>query len=128
FFPTFCDLTDNKKSKSLAIDGVSLLPVIQGNTVKRSLPVYTFHHHNSMASLRDENWCLIGYLNKKSPGSSRFRKEHLDYMRTAKLEKFELYNLHEDPSQRNNLAKQFPEVVNEMKSEMEKLYSETISE
>lgn len=127
-FSTFCDLTNNKKAKSLATDGVSLLPLIQGSLFERSLPVYTFHHHNSMASLRDTEWCLIGYLDPRSPGTSRFKKDHLNYMQTAKFEKFELYNLYKDPAQRNDLAKQFPEIVKEMKKEMKKLYSETLAE
>lgn len=128
FFPTFCDLTGNKTAKSLATDGISLLSVIEDTSFERGSPVFTFHHHNSMASLRDKDWCLIGYLDTKSPGTSRFSKEHLHYMRTARLEKFELYNLKEDPAQNNNQAKQFPEIVDNMKTEMKKRYSETLSE
>jgi len=128
FFPTFCDLTNNKTAKSLATDGTSLMPVIQGDYFKRSFPIYTFHHFNSMASLREGKWSLIGYLDKKNPGTSRFRKEHLEYMRTAHFGNFELYNLSEDPSQSNNLAKQFPEIMRKMENEMKRLYSETISE
>lgn len=126
-FPTFCDLTDNKTAKSLATDGISLLPVIEDTSFERVAPIYTFHHHNSMASLRDKDWCLIGYLDRKSPGTSRFRKVHLDYMRTARLEKFELYNMIEDPSQTNDLSLQFPEIISKMKNEMEELYDKTVS-
>lgn len=128
FYMTLCDLTHNRSAKSLATDGVSLLPVIRGSAFKRDLPVYTFHHHNSMASLRDQKWSLIGYLDPKSPGKSSFRKEHLEYIRTARFERFELYNLDEDISQTNDLSLQFPEIVNKMRKKMEELYSETVSE
>lgn len=128
FFATICDLTDNEQAKSLATDGVSLMPVIRNNSFKRDLPVYTFHHHNSMASLRRQKWCLIGYLHPQSPGTSSFREEHLEYVRTARFERFELYNLDEDPSQTRNLSLQFPEIVSRLKKELVEQYHETISE
>lgn len=127
-FPTICDLIKHPEEKVSATDGVSMMPLLENRTFKRTNPLYTFHHHNAAASLRIGDMCLIGFLNEKSPGSSRFRKEHYDFMKRASLTTFELYNLKNDPSQTNNIAEQYPEIIEEMKSNMIRLYDETISE
>ncbi|MCK4920826.1 MAG: sulfatase-like hydrolase/transferase [Bacteroidales bacterium] len=127
-FPTLCELINQAAENSLVIDGVSLMPLLNKKTFVRNKPLYTFHHHGAAASLRNGDMCLVGFLNEKSPGSSRFRQEHYAFMKRASLTTFELYNLKDDPSQTNDIAEQYPGIVEELKLSMIRLYDETISE
>ncbi|MCF8346617.1 MAG: sulfatase-like hydrolase/transferase [Bacteroidales bacterium] len=127
-FSTFCELTNNSDAIASAKDGVSLMPIIDNKEITREKALYTFHHHGAKASLRNGDFCLIGFLDEESPGRSRFREEHYAFMKRASLVTYELYNLKNDPSQTTDISEQYPEVVNEMKSAMNHLYQETISE
>ena len=127
-FPTFCELTNNENAMSFATDGESLMPIIDNKPFERKKPMFSFHHHNAMASLRENEWNLIGFLYPESPGPSRFRPEHIEYMRTAKLVKYELYNLEKDTGQNNDLSRVFPEIVEKMQKTMKELYEEVVFE
>lgn len=129
FFATFCELSGNEQATTLAKDGVSLLPLIKGQPFERGRPVFTFHHFNSMASLRHGDWTLIGYLDGQHPeGPSAFRKPYLDYIRKTHLGRFELYNLKEDPMQSVDVAHNHPAIVTAMKQQMIANFQDVVSE
>jgi len=129
FFATFCELTDNEHVVSLAKDGESLLSLIANKPFDRQKPVFTFHHFNSMASLRNGDWTLIGHLCEGHPeGPSAFRKEYLDFIRIADFDRFELYNVRNDPGQKTDVASQFPQVAEVMKEEMIAQYKDVVSD
>lgn len=99
--------------KNAAEDSHNLLPLL--SDPKQS--VRTTHIHNTKANsyaIRHNDWLLIdakdGYISRKNP---QWEKKH-NY-RPDDQQAVELYNLKTDLGQRNNVASQHPETVNQLK-------------
>lgn len=127
-FPTIHKLIDSKHTLDYTIDGVSLLPLFKGESMKRDKPLYVFYHRSAAAVLRDGDWCLIGNLSEKGPQINYFAKPQMEFILRAIPSTFELYNLRNDIGQKNNVAAKYPEIVERLKEEMISLYIETIEE
>ena len=92
FFPTMLDLAGLPLQPKLHVDGQSLLPHLKGDdSGQRTFYWHYPHYHGSTwkpgASIRDGDWKLIEFYHYKN---------------------FELYNLADDPGERQNLAKAKP--------------------
>ena len=92
FFPTMLDLAGLPLQPKLHVDGQSLLPHLKGDdSGQRTFYWHYPHYHGSTwkpgASIRDGDWKLIEFYHYKN---------------------FELYNLANDPGERQNLAKVNP--------------------
>ena len=74
----------------LPMEGVSLLPIWQGNTLKRERPL--FWEYRGSRALRDGDWKMVG--ERGGP--------------------WELYNLAEDRTEMNNLIDQYPDRAAQM--------------
>ncbi|WP_111709071.1 arylsulfatase [Lutibacter citreus] len=99
--PTIADITKVEGAKD--IDGISLLPTLLGeNTQKQHDYLYwEFSIQNGRKAIRKDNWKGVWYnIKAKKPGE------------------FELYDLSKDISENNNLAKNHPEIVKELKQLM----------
>jgi arylsulfatase A-like enzyme len=88
FFPTMLELAGLPLQPKLHVDGQSLLPHIKGeDSGQRTFYWHYPHYHGSTwkpgASIRDGDWKLIEFYHYKN---------------------FELYNLADDPGERQNLA------------------------
>jgi arylsulfatase A-like enzyme len=101
--PTLAELCGVKVPESHKPDGLSLVPLLKGDEAswKRTHHIVQYHggaHGNDLpsslshTSILTEKWRLV---NSK---------------------KIELYDIANDPAQRNDLAAKFPEVVSELKS------------
>ena len=92
YFPTVIDVLGlDMKGKPEPIDGVSLLPLIEGTMKKRPRPI-GFQARNQLA-LSDNRYKIYSSNSGKS---------------------FELYDLIEDPSEANDIAAEKPEILKEM--------------
>jgi arylsulfatase A len=128
-FPTVCDLLGIDSPKNREIDGVSLLPIFSKQKILRKKPLFWFFYRTDPAcALREDDWSLVGYLNEKVPPGHSFRPEHMAYLKRTKLNRFELYNLKEDPSQTKNVASLYPEMFDKMKKQMILLHTEIVAE
>jgi arylsulfatase A-like enzyme len=92
FFPTMLDLAGIPLQPKRHIDGQSLMAQLKGNdSGMRTFYWHYPHYHGSAwkpgASIRDGDWKLIEFYHYKN---------------------FELYNLADDPGERQNLAKAKP--------------------
>ena len=92
FFPTMLDLAGLPLQPKLHVDGQSLLPHLKGDdSGQRTFYWHYPHYHGSTwkpgASIRDGDWKLIEFYHYKN---------------------FELYNLADDPGERQNLAEAKP--------------------
>lgn len=94
FLPTVCEVVSANAPSS--IQGISYLPTLRGEgeqAVHDSL-YWEFHELNGRRALRSGDWKLVQYdLGAKSPGA------------------IELYGLKKDLSEKHNLAKAHPEIV-----------------
>ena len=102
FFPTLCSAAGIKNSTDEVVDGLNLLPLIKGeNNVKRQSLFWHFPHYrgkiNPYSIIRNGDWKLI----KRYDGKP-----------------FELFNLKNDLSEKNDLSQDMPEKVKELNEEI----------
>jgi arylsulfatase A len=102
--PTFCAMADCEVPDDRPIDGVSLLPLFEGERLKRSTPLF----------------CL--------PRSHALTVEQMAFLKRAKLDRFEMYNLREDLAQATDLSARHAERFETMKRQMVKLHGEVVAE
>ena len=107
--PTLLDVAgakypDNRKGKVLPqLDGISLRPAFSGQPLNRQSPIFIEHETN--ASVRDGQWKLVGKKISMFGGTNR--------------ENWELYNLHNDPTETQNLASQKPKIAKNLADQWE---------
>ena len=102
FFPTMLDLAGLPLQPKLHADGRSLLGQLKGGDYgQRTLHWHYPHYHGSTwkpgSAIRDGDWKLIEFYHYKN---------------------FELYNLANDPGERNNLAKRNPEKAADLRAKL----------
>ena len=102
FFPTMLELAGLPMRPELHVDGVSLLPLLQGNgQAERAFYWHYPHYHGSTwtpgASVRDGDWKLIEFYH---------------------YEKTELYNLADDPGETSDLSGSQPAKLNQLRQQL----------
>lgn len=130
--PTLCDIAGIEPPTDRVLDGVSFSPLLKGETFDRDRPLYwQFNRAKSDAkvAIRDDNWKLVAYLTEPGPNrGADITPEEIHWNQTAELTKFELYNLNDDIAESIDLADQRPEVLREMRAQMEEIYAEVKKE
>jgi len=110
FYPTILEITGMKKRPTQHADGESLVPCLNGvkQLDRKTLYWHYPHYHGSTwtpgAALRHEDWKLIVFYDK---------------------DKTELYNLKKDPSEKNDLASDMPEKLEEL-TQMLKVWQKSV--
>ena len=97
-FPTVLDLT---QGKTLETDGQSFLPALQGRDSQANRMVY-WHSPNARPA------------NTGDTPSSAIRVGDYKLINWYKEDRFELYNLKQDPFEQTDLSKTMPDKVNEL--------------
>lgn len=112
-FPTLADICNAGIPDGLKIDGISLAPFIRGdnlNTYDRSLFFYWTRHspelYNNIA-LQKGRYKLVG---------------NADF--NASIDKFELFNIEQDPYEQNNILNDNPARAAELKIELDLIFTE----
>jgi len=103
FLPTFAEVAETKAPDDT--DGNSILPILTGNLAKQKQHEYLYWEHASKQQAVRFN--DMKGIRKKPDGE------------------IELYNLKNDPYEKNNIAKDFPEVVETVKDMMIKCRTES---
>lgn len=99
--PTLADITETQAPAD--IDGISFLPSLLGKEQPEHDYLYwEFHERGGRRAVRKGNWKLVLYDVKT------------DHPKLA-----ELYNLNEDPSEKQNLSDSHPEIVQELAGYMQ---------
>jgi arylsulfatase A-like enzyme len=99
-FPTLASLTGAPLAKSKPLDGVNVWDVIsEGKPSPRTEVVYNIEPFRG--AVRKGDWKLV--------------------WRTPLPSALELYDLKEDPSEKNNVAGQHPEIVRDLQAQVEEL-------
>lgn len=112
--PTFCDLAQISAPKN--IDGISFLPELIGEQQKEhQFLVWEYFHYNYGWTPGSENPRNQLQSQAVRMGNWKGVRENIRNNPDASLE---LYNLSNDIGEQNNLAKQYPEIVKEIRSIM----------
>jgi len=112
-FATLADILGQREKLPAAAgeDSFSFLPVLLGKTVKKPLRPFTIHHSiNGSFAIRRGHWKLI-----LCPGSGGWSNPRpAQALKNKDLHLVQLYNLKDDPAEKNNLANQNRPLVNEL--------------
>ena len=152
-FPTIAAITGVPPPGKRTLDGVDLAPVLTGAAVQpsRKPPLFFFRYfHDPVCMLRQDDMVLLGYIHDPLPQMEdydqqalanlkpeegqppwsmwNFQQIHMDFLKTAIPEHFELYNITVDPHQEHDLSGRDPEQVSQMKRLMLDLREEMIRE
>ena len=109
---TFAAITGAELPNNAGEDSFNILPALLGERLDKPIRDSLFHH-NGQVAFRQGDWKLIPGIQGNGSSAGRGRKA--------------LFNLKEDPDEKNNLWEQHPEVVERMttllKQQMEQGYS-----
>lgn len=120
-FPTLAQLAGAKIPRNVAakLDGRSLVPLLE-NANTRWPDRYLFTHVGRWPKGSDPNHF------KYAQCSVRSSRYHLVNSNREGLLRWELYDLEADPSEKNDLARQLPEVVREMEAAYDRWWAEVL--
>ena len=103
--PTFLDITGVEMPTDLQPDGVNVVDAFRGNEITRKKAImweWRFYHND------DDFWPMLA-----------IRNDQYVLITNPVLDKVELYNLKIDEQQKNNIVKEYPEVVERLNRQME---------
>ena len=127
--PTFCAMAGCEVPGDRPIDGASLLPLFEGRQLRRGTPLFWYFYRTApAAAMRVDEWVIVGYLEKGLPKSHALTAGQMDFLKRAKLDRFELFNLRQDLVQTTDLSSQHAERFEDMKRQMAKLHGEVVAE
>jgi arylsulfatase A len=127
--PTFCQIAEAPVPNDRPIDGTSLVPLFNQKPLNRLTPLFWFFYRvQPAAALRDGDWTLVGFLDSKVPKSHALSPDQMTWLKQAKLNRFELYNLREDLAQTKDRAAEEPQRFQSMRRQMIDLHREIIAE
>lgn len=106
--PTLIDLCKLKVPEKLEYDGKSLVPLLNGKTKNWDDRTLFVHNQRVQYPVKDKEYQVL-----------------TDKWRLVKRENNELYNIKDDPGQRNDLAERYPEIVQELYGKYEKWWEDT---
>ena len=105
--PTFCALAGIRPPQDRSLDGASLLPLFEGRPIQRSHPLY-WQYDKALnlpwvVALRDGPWKLLA---------------------NQQLDRFQLFNLEQDPGEQVDLASERADQVASLAALMKTLHTE----
>ena len=125
--PTLCAVAGAELPAGRKLDGVSLVPLFRGAPVQRAAPLFWFFYRTDPAcALREGKWSLVGYLDEPVPPGHSFRPSHMQYLRRARPNRFELFDLDEDPEQTQDVSAAYPDRFEALQRQMAALHAEVI--
>jgi arylsulfatase A-like enzyme len=117
---TCAEITGARLPNNAAEDSVNILPTLLGGSEDKAARRYTMHQTISLAlAIRRGPW---KYLDHKGSGGNRYDRPQLRQFAipdNAPKAPGQLYNLDEDPGERNNLYLENPEIVKELKTKLD---------
>jgi arylsulfatase A len=126
--PTLCAIAGISPPADRAIDGASMLPILKGEPIERKTPLYwqfNFSHAAPRVAMRVGDWKILATLTgpQQRPGGG-IEAAAQQALKTAELDRFELYNLKDDVAETTDLAEKEPERLAQMAEQLRKLYRE----
>jgi len=117
-YATFAEVVGHELGDNEGEDSVSLMPILKGQVSEPIREAVVHHSLRGMFAIRKGDWKLILGL-----GSGGFTKVDTKPAKQLGLQG-QLYNLKDDPQEKNNLWKEKPEIVAELTALLEKYKAE----
>jgi len=121
FLPTLCELSGAAVPTDRTLDGVSITPVFEGKSLKRTRPLCWNINYTGVPNMamRMGDEVLLGFAEEPKAGQSI-----MEWVKTTKMARFELYNLKTDVSQKIDLARRKTEHLNTLIGQMNQIWQE----
>lgn len=128
--PTLCAAVEIPLPTDRPIDGTNVLPLFEGKSIERSTPLYwhfNFARRAPKVVIRVGDWKLLATLTGKEakPGLNITAAEQKG-LHTAKLDRFELYNLRKDVEETADLSEDEPGKLKELTAKMRTMYADVV--
>ena len=126
--PTLCELAGVPVPSDRSIDGESVVAALLGRPFQRrravcwNQPVHECGFVPEM-TLRDGDHALVAWFGEKAP-----EELWMDWIKTTRPERYELYDLTRDLGQRVNLAEVLPDDVQRLSAELERQWADIQAE
>ncbi len=132
WLPTLCEVAGIKKPDDRALDGTSILPILDGREIKRNTPLY-WHFIRARgapkAAIRVGDWKMTAAMDAEPlKPAGGITEEDIRVNKTAELTGFQLFNLTRDIGETIDLAGKEPAIFEEMKSALLQKYHEVREE
>lgn len=129
FMPTFREIAGLEERPEKKIDGESIIPILRGESTNKfnERPIiwhFPYYHPEgeSYNRAKAEIGVEDGYISRTTPQSA-IRKGKYKFIYFYEEDRFELYDLSNDPAEQNNLSKKRPWDAQKMKEILfKKLY------
>jgi arylsulfatase A len=125
--PTLCSLAGVPIPQDRVIDGTSIASMFKGQEPLRKIPAfwmfparYSGFPHMAM---RERDYVILGWFDEKNEDQT-----WMDFIKSAELKTFELYNLKKDPDQTENLGTKEPSVFSDLRKIMKELWVQVQAE
>jgi arylsulfatase A len=126
FLPTLCELAKASIPTDRIIDGTSMVPAFNDNSITRKIPACWFfpayedaYSRMPNMAIRENNYILTGWFEHKNTDQT-----YMDWLKSTRLKKYELFDLETDATQVKNIIQTEPEQFQKMKLKMKKLWLE----
>lgn len=129
--PTFCELAGVELPKDRAFDGASIVPLLSGQPVKRSQPLF-WHYYGGyegwQVAVRDGEWKLLAKTDQSPnvPIDGSLVAGTIGALKDTKLVDFQLFHITEDLTESNNLAASEPERLAKLSEFAQQMYRQVI--
>ena len=112
---TTADILGKKLPDSAGVDSVSILPDLEDTATKPVREAIVHHSIQGKFSIRQGDWKL-----NFCPGSGGWSYPTPGSKAAKNLPKLQLYNIKEDPAEKNNVVKKHPQIVKKLTLLMKK--------
>ena len=130
--PTLCEIAGVESPSDRVLDGASVLPILSGQPVERSKPLYwQFNRARSdvKVAVRSGKWKLVASLDVDDPKPSGGIPEgEMQTIKSAGLTNFRLFDLNSDVAEQTDVADQHPAQFAELRDQMTVMYREVVAE
>ncbi len=123
--PTLMDVCGLRLPAEPAADGVSLLPLLEAENIHWPQRKLFFQCHRGLTPHRYQNCAVVTQRFKMVGYPDTFNDRKLETSKDNPV--LELYDLATDPGEQNNVAKRYPEVLAELKTDYDAWFDDVRS-
>ncbi|MAI74375.1 MAG: arylsulfatase [Rhodopirellula sp.] len=132
FLPTLCELGQATLPTERELDGISLLPLLNDEPLRRKKPLYwQFNRAKGLAkvAVRDGRWKLLASITQPGPSTGADLSQlEMQAIKNARLKDFELYDLGADVSESEDRSDVEPIVLDRLKKQMQAIFQSVQNE
>lgn len=128
-FPTAAAITNSSIPEDRQIDGTSLLPLIDEKGYNRQKPIsWFFYRAHPEFGMRAGKYVINAYARDTIPRTHYFSQKDMAFIKQIRFKEFKMYNVDEDPLQKNDLSESNPQLLDSLKDQSRSLFQEIIND